>query len=272
MRSRTLLWLLIVIGCAALLLAVFLASGGIYRTVNVGGGSMYIVNRFTGETRIAWRGLVSRARTEREAARELARLKKTQQKEERRQREENLRVILDGARSAGAKWIGDEATLLYHTLRPESFGRSWMYPEQAASPTAEEKAAAEATQPSTAQQALTELELPRALADHLADVARPRYLTSQLEALGKGYWPCQRCMPSDDSAKVLRRTAALEWPQLDAPVSFWLSRGQPVTVIAKHGGFWAISSEKVTTGERHATWVVKSALETAADRYPLRCP
>jgi hypothetical protein len=272
MRSRIILRLLIVIGAAALLVAVFVASGGIYRTVNVGGGAVYVVNRFTGETRIVWRGLVSRARTEREAARELARLKKTQQKEERRQREENLRVILDGVRSAGAKLIGDEATLLYHTLRPEPFGRSWMYPERQGSPTAEEKAAAEATQPSSAGEALVQLRLPRALADHLADIERPRYLTSHLEALTKGYWPCQQCIPSDDSARVLRSTAAREWPQLDAPASFRLARGQVVTVIAKHGDFWAISSEKVTTGERHATWVIKSALETVADRYPLRRP
>jgi len=42
-------WLLVVVGAAAFLLAVGVLGGGVYRTVNLGHGDAYLVNRFTGK-------------------------------------------------------------------------------------------------------------------------------------------------------------------------------------------------------------------------------
>jgi hypothetical protein len=42
-------WLLVVVGAAVFLLAVGVLGGGVYRTVNLGDGEAYVVNRFTGK-------------------------------------------------------------------------------------------------------------------------------------------------------------------------------------------------------------------------------
>jgi len=41
-------WVMVIVGAAAFLLAVGVLGGGVYRTVNLGRGDAYIVNRFTG--------------------------------------------------------------------------------------------------------------------------------------------------------------------------------------------------------------------------------
>ena len=43
-------WAAVIVGGPALLLLAFFLAGGVYRTVNVGGGRAYLVNRFTGKT------------------------------------------------------------------------------------------------------------------------------------------------------------------------------------------------------------------------------
>ena len=49
MRAR---WVFGVIAALVLLAVAFLLGGGVYRTVNAGGGRVYVVNRFTGSERL----------------------------------------------------------------------------------------------------------------------------------------------------------------------------------------------------------------------------
>jgi len=104
-------WAAAVVVSAAVLLGAFLGGGGVYRTVNAGGGRVYIVNRFTGKTRVVQGGVVARLKTETEAEREEARA------EEERGKQVALRRIketAEAARASGADFVGDTTTKLYH--------------------------------------------------------------------------------------------------------------------------------------------------------------
>jgi hypothetical protein len=252
MRSRILVGVFIIIGAVALLAVVFAASGGIYRTVNVGRGTVCIINRFTGKPMVLEGGVLRRVRTHADVRRERAGKALAEQAREKSRREEKVHRIQGRVRAAEASWVADKVTKLYHNPYPRDPERPLGWPLDCRS--WQTPSACVAWQPFPYDECLVQIQ-------------NPVYLTSHLQALSKGFWPCQECVRADLSPGVVRSAPARQWPRHDAPTAFNVSRGDRVRVIAEHGDFWAIPSERVATGERGACWVVKTAIETSGLRY-----
>jgi len=287
-------WVLVSVGAAAFLLAVFIASGGVYRTVNIGGGDFYIVNRFNGRTWLVrdqevtriWTPAQKRAREEARAERRLA----------------NIERIETAARRVRAVAVGDPVHLLYHwpyVWHPHHISRDtplprWIDPMGLG------------TQGDHAQgesRWLTDLLVPphrherptrRVGNPHyintmpklcficmewngrmsrwpghgdakppdkcLASLRDPLYFRSYLEALEAGYRACLSCLPAGFH-ELLTDTPVLAEPRPRAGVLVRLLAGDEVGIVADHASFWGVDTETHGIG-----WVPKSALSLAQER------
>jgi len=112
-HNRRLKVVLTALAVIALLTLAFLATGGIYRVVNVGGGRTYVVNRLTGNVRMVQGDVITRVKTEAEARRDEA---EARQEMAKREAHEKAQRIMDAARAAACLYVGDDATKLFHSV------------------------------------------------------------------------------------------------------------------------------------------------------------
>jgi hypothetical protein len=233
-------WLAIgIVGLIVLGLALVL-SGGVYRTVNAGGGEVYVVNRFTGRMLIVSGGVVTRAKSEKEAEAEEA---KRAAKEKERQAEARAREIIEAAYSVGADYVGDAEKRIYHEWDPSfrPLGRREL---------------------SSSVLEILGLRTRKCL----GTIKSPVYLSSALEAASKGYWPCQECMLSETGTVIGDNAKVRGFPRPEAPVWFSYKRGKRVEILGVHGDYYAVPAERTATGERCIGWIPSSAVETELDR------
>lgn len=222
MRAK---WVIAIVASATVLLGAFLAGGGVYRTVNAGGGRVYIVNRFTGKTRVVHGEVVARLKTEAEAEREEARAEEERGKQVALRRE---RETAEAARASGAEFVGDRTSKLYHRA---ALTYGMMYDSSDRDPTC------------------------------LADVTTPVYFSSALEATKEGYWPCQECLKSATGTVGAASAPVRAWPRTEAPTWFSLKRNEFVSILGVHSDFYAVPTEVSATGQRGVGWIAASAVE-----------
>jgi len=276
MQSRVWVWV-VMGGCAtALLLAVVVASGGVYRTVNTGGGDFYIVNRFNGRTWLVQGQQITRIWTPAEKrAREQARAE---------QRLANIERIETAARRVRAVAVADRARWLYHwpyRWNPKRISRQtplppWIDPmglgthkeliplfahiRIAPSHRHEPSTSHPLGHPTIFLDPTLRCEWPGVQTEPpdkcLAGLRRPVYFPTYLEALEGGHYPCPFCLPSAH-LELLSDTAVLAKPRPRARVVVRLLAGDSVEVVADHAKFWAVDTETHGVG-----WVPMSVSGT----------
>jgi len=224
---------LICLGVVAVAAVVLVAGGGFYRTVNAGGGRVYIVNRFTGRSRLLG-APAPRSQASKEADRVVS--------------------ISEEARARGASLVGDARTHLYHD--PEGgYPGLWAHAAPADDSSGLARILRESLLRDEARKGLKGAEWINAVCPALRRNLSPVYFDNAHEALSEGYWPCADCLPTKNEQVVAERATIRAWPDGSAPRGFAFKRGEEVTVIARYGKWAAVSLWYAPTGKRTYGWL-----------------
>jgi hypothetical protein len=238
--------------------AAFLVSGGIYKTVNVGGGSLYVVNRFTGETQAIRNGTRSPVASETAHARQEKREQASAAARERWQRAHDLAEQMS-LRSASV--VGDPASRIYHRF-PSTVGNVL------AASTWDDLAGRPEPKPPVykkgANVLLREPDWPERLmvCSSLPTQSAAVYFESEHAAAAAGYWPCSECGGTIHT-RTTQRVTAREWPSADAAPAYEIAPNDDVLVLAKDGEWFGVSSVTKSTGRRTMCWIPKNSVKTA---------
>jgi hypothetical protein len=239
----------------ALLAGLFVLTGGVYKTVNLGGGSVYLVNRFTGRTQLIKDGAVQPVISAAAQAREQREARARAEAKRRWQSAHDVAVQM-AARSAEV--VGDPSTHLYHRFASTTGGvlADSVWDDRAAHPHPASSKYQEGVwrllQKPDWQDSLR-------VCSALVSGASFQYFGNELAATKQDYWPCSECNV-EIHTKTKSAVTTRDWADPDAPASYEIGAGEDVSLVASAGDYVGVSSMRKGTGERTVCWIPRSAV------------